>query len=68
MGFAPACPSATYDDVMESMTDCAFSWPISARRGSYQLRAPFVPVEEEEKILVLVEGGRHVVWGRGARW
>jgi hypothetical protein len=25
IGFAPACPSAAYDDVIESMTDCAFS-------------------------------------------
>jgi hypothetical protein len=24
------CPSAAYEDVIESMTDCAFSWPISA--------------------------------------
>lgn len=24
-----ACPSAAYEDVIESITDCAFSWPIS---------------------------------------
>lgn len=30
MGFAPAWPSAAYEFVMESMTDWAFSWPISA--------------------------------------
>ena len=29
MGFAPAWPSAAYEDVMESMTDWAFSCPIS---------------------------------------
>ena len=29
MGFA--CPASAYDDVMESMTDCAFSCPISDR-------------------------------------
>lgn len=27
IGFA--CPSAAYEEVIESMTDCAFSWPIS---------------------------------------
>lgn len=32
MGLLWACPSAAYDDVMESMTDCAFSWPISGDR------------------------------------
>jgi hypothetical protein len=31
MGFCPACPASAYDDVMESITLCAFSWPISAR-------------------------------------
>ena len=25
-----ACPSAAYDEVIESITDCAFSCPISA--------------------------------------
>jgi hypothetical protein len=30
IGFALACPSAAYDEVILSMTDCAFSWPISA--------------------------------------
>jgi hypothetical protein len=29
IGFEEDCPSAAYDDVMESITDCAFSWPIS---------------------------------------
>lgn len=29
MGFELAWPSAAYEDVIESMTDCAFSWPIS---------------------------------------
>lgn len=29
MGFA--CPSAAYEDVIESMTDCAFSCPISVK-------------------------------------
>lgn len=29
IGFALAWPSAAYEDVIESMTDCAFSWPIS---------------------------------------
>jgi hypothetical protein len=29
MGLAPACPSAAYEEVMESITDWAFSWPIS---------------------------------------
>lgn len=31
MGFAWAWPSAAYEEVMESMTDWAFSWPISVR-------------------------------------
>jgi len=31
MGLAWAWPSAAYEDVMESMTDWAFSWPISRR-------------------------------------
>jgi len=29
MGLALDWPSAAYEDVMESMTDWAFSWPIS---------------------------------------
>ena len=29
MGFALACPSAAYEEVMLSITDCAFSCPIS---------------------------------------
>lgn len=29
MGFDADCPSAAYEFVMESMTDWAFSWPIS---------------------------------------
>jgi hypothetical protein len=33
IGFAWAWPSAAYDDVMESMTDWAFSWPISVFRA-----------------------------------
>lgn len=33
MGLAWAWPSAAYDDVMESMTDWAFSCPISAGAG-----------------------------------
>ncbi len=32
IGLAWAWPSAAYDDVMESMTDWAFSWPISAHK------------------------------------
>jgi hypothetical protein len=31
-------PSAAYEDVMESMTDCAFSWPISGRFVSMKKR------------------------------
>lgn len=30
MGFEDDCPSAAYEFVIESITDCAFSWPISA--------------------------------------
>jgi hypothetical protein len=30
MGFDADCPSAAYEFVMESITDCAFSCPISA--------------------------------------
>lgn len=30
MGFEADCPSAAYEFVIESMTDCAFSCPISA--------------------------------------
>lgn len=33
IGLLCAWPSAAYDEVMESMTDCAFSWPISAVGG-----------------------------------
>ena len=33
IGFAPACPSAAYEFVIESMTDCAFSCPISGESG-----------------------------------
>jgi hypothetical protein len=29
MGFEDDWPSAAYEEVMESMTDWAFSWPIS---------------------------------------
>lgn len=29
MGFDDDCPSAAYEEVIESMTDCAFSCPIS---------------------------------------
>lgn len=29
IGFAPACPASAYEFVIESMTDCAFSCPIS---------------------------------------
>lgn len=43
MGLEEDWPSAAYEDVMESMTDWAFSWPIS---GS------FVSVEEQ------MEGGK----------
>lgn len=32
IGFEPAWPSAAYEDVIESMTDWAFSWPISTER------------------------------------
>lgn len=32
IGFAWAWPSAAYEEVMESMTDCAFSCPISIER------------------------------------
>lgn len=28
IGFDADCPSAAYEEVMESMTDWAFSWPI----------------------------------------
>ncbi len=31
MGFDEDWPSAAYEDVIESMTDWAFSWPISGR-------------------------------------
>lgn len=34
MGLAPAWPSAAYEDVIESMTDWAFSWPISGTQNS----------------------------------
>ena len=37
MGFDPACPSAAYEFVIESMTDCAFSWPISVHLLSKSL-------------------------------
>lgn len=30
MGFDDDCPSAAYELVIESMTDCAFSCPISS--------------------------------------
>lgn len=39
IGFELACPSAAYEFVIESITDCAFSWPISAgqvRQGPIQ--------------------------------
>jgi len=29
IGFELDCPSAAYEFVIESITDCAFSWPIS---------------------------------------
>jgi hypothetical protein len=29
IGLDADCPSAAYEEVMESMTDWAFSWPIS---------------------------------------
>ena len=32
-GFGPFAASAAQELVMESMTDCAWSWPISARLG-----------------------------------
>ena len=35
MGFDEDWPSAAYEDVIESMTDWAFSWPIS---GSFVSR------------------------------
>lgn len=38
MGFWLDCPSAAYEFVMESMTDCAFSWPISVGMISVSLR------------------------------
>lgn len=31
IGFEDDCPSAAYEEVIESMTDWAFSCPISAR-------------------------------------
>lgn len=31
IGFCAACPASAYDDVIESMTLCAFSCPISAQ-------------------------------------
>lgn len=33
-GLGTACPSAAYDDVIESITDWAFSSPISATISS----------------------------------
>jgi len=42
MGFDDDWPSAAYEEVMESMTDWAFSWPISrtvlAKRGESSRR------------------------------
>jgi hypothetical protein len=37
MGLAWAWPSAAYEEVMESMTDWAFSWPISGGVCEYGL-------------------------------
>jgi hypothetical protein len=40
MGFAWAWPSAAYEEVMESITDCAFSWPISVgKERDFQVSA-----------------------------
>lgn len=39
MGFDADCPSAAYEFVIESMTDWAFSWPISGKKVSIVFRS-----------------------------
>lgn len=55
IGFEPAWPSAAYEDVIESMTDWAFSWPISTER----------PLEHPSERSGRTSGGS---WGRAVRW
>jgi hypothetical protein len=48
--FGLACPSAAYEFVMESMTLCAFSWPISE-----YLRKLLHMLRDEALTLVVVD-------------